>query len=250
MLPRWQNTCERFATASFTVVEKTQARQQQTRPSCGPHIPISLGQEEAECSCNFLVAGPHGSGCEEGSGAVCEDSEFGCCPDGVTPAEGPGHSGCNAIDASCAASFYGCCPDGVKAARGPGFQGCPGVLPHRPASCANSLHGCCPDGQTPASGPEHEGCDGPVQVSARRSTKVKDCVRLYFSDSLGSTKFPVKTLQLLGRNITRKSISRIRNFVSFFLSDVCLPTGCSSFPSQSEPAVSLLRNFIALNLNV
>ena len=119
-------------------------------------------------SSNHLLAylGPHGVGCEEGSGSVCEDYLFGCCDDGVTRAQGPNKEGCseNEIDTGCAASYYGCCPDGVKPATGPAYQGCPGVLPHVPKTCVNSLYGCCQDGQTAARGPNQEGCQGPVQV--------------------------------------------------------------------------------------
>lgn len=112
----------------------------------------------------FWTTGPDGEGCEEGSGSVCEDSDYGCCSDGFTPAEGPNKEGCNEIDVTCAASYYGCCPDRITAAKGPAYQGCPGVLPHVPSPCANSLYGCCQDGQSRAMGPNQEGCDGPVTV--------------------------------------------------------------------------------------
>ena len=40
-------------------------------------------------------------------GCTCKDTEFGCCPDRKTPAEGVNGKGCG-----CAASRFGCCPDG------------------------------------------------------------------------------------------------------------------------------------------
>ena len=48
------------------------------------------------------------------------NSEFGCCPDGITPKTSEEDSGCG-----CDASLFGCCLDGLTAADGPDFQGCP-----------------------------------------------------------------------------------------------------------------------------
>jgi hypothetical protein len=56
-------------------------------------------------------------------GCACEDSEFGCCKDGRSPASGPNYEGC-----SCEASLYGCCPEGTKEAEGLNFEGC-GEIP-------------------------------------------------------------------------------------------------------------------------
>ncbi|MBN3312634.1 PPN protein, partial [Atractosteus spatula] len=52
----------------------------------------------------------------------CSQSQYGCCPDGRTPASGPLGSGCPIH--SCAETRYGCCPDGVTAAQGPDRAGC------------------------------------------------------------------------------------------------------------------------------
>uniref|UniRef100_W5N748 Papilin n=1 Tax=Lepisosteus oculatus TaxID=7918 RepID=W5N748_LEPOC len=52
----------------------------------------------------------------------CSESQYGCCPDGRTPASGPLGSGCPIH--SCAETRYGCCPDGVTAAQGPDGAGC------------------------------------------------------------------------------------------------------------------------------
>ena len=60
-------------------------------------------------------------------------------PQQSTAASGPGEfSGCG-----CDTFEFGCCPDGVTAASGPGLEGC--------LDC-NSEEGCCPDGLTPKSG--------------------------------------------------------------------------------------------------
>lgn len=50
--------------------------------------------------------GPDGEGCP------CWTSQFGCCPDGETQAEGPNLEGCG----GCEASANGCCPDGFTPA--------------------------------------------------------------------------------------------------------------------------------------
>ena len=59
----------------------------------------------------------------------CKGTEFGCCPDGETEAEGPEFFGCQVKDriptGSCVEAEYGCCLDGVTAAQGPFNAGCP-----------------------------------------------------------------------------------------------------------------------------
>lgn len=52
-------------------------------------------------------------------GCGCSYSEFGCCSDDKTPAQGPNYAGCD-----CASSKYGCCPDGQTEAQGENFDGC------------------------------------------------------------------------------------------------------------------------------
>ena len=47
--------------------------------------------------------GPNQEGCEEieissGDGAECDQSTYGCCPDGVTAATGPNNRGCYVVD--------------------------------------------------------------------------------------------------------------------------------------------------------
>ncbi|KAI6189901.1 hypothetical protein M3Y97_00058300 [Aphelenchoides bicaudatus] len=84
----------------------------------------------------------------------CSKTEFGCCPDWYTPAEGKDFAGCpEFVLGACNETTHGCCPDGVTLARGPDFQGC-----GEPA-CSASRFGCCKDRQTIAFGPHFGGCD-------------------------------------------------------------------------------------------
>ncbi|XP_015589222.1 papilin isoform X3 [Cephus cinctus] len=84
----------------------------------------------------------------------CKTSEFGCCYDGITAAEGPFGKGCPTPE-TCKESKFGCCPDGVSAATGPDNQDCPDT------HCQETLFGCCPDGVTAAEGNDFEGCKKP-----------------------------------------------------------------------------------------
>ncbi|XP_013066274.2 uncharacterized protein LOC106054791 [Biomphalaria glabrata] len=66
---------------------------------------------------------------------------------------------------SCSYSKYGCCPDGITPAEGYGNKGCyapPNDYPTKPLTnvggCKNTRYGCCPDGRTPASGYGNKGC--------------------------------------------------------------------------------------------
>ena len=47
----------------------------------------------------------------------------------------------------CQDSTYGCCPDGFNAALGPFGQECPEIR-----TCDDTRYGCCKDGVTPANG--------------------------------------------------------------------------------------------------
>ncbi|XP_023705293.1 papilin isoform X5 [Cryptotermes secundus] len=82
----------------------------------------------------------------------CEDTKFGCCPDGSTVAEGPFSKGCPQPK-TCEETEYGCCPDGVSPAKGRKKEGCP------PTYCEETLFGCCPDGISIAEGNDNEGCE-------------------------------------------------------------------------------------------
>ncbi|KAI6186600.1 hypothetical protein M3Y98_00150400 [Aphelenchoides besseyi] len=85
----------------------------------------------------------------------CSKTEFGCCPDWYTPAEGPKYHGCpDFVLGSCNDTQYGCCSnDEVTLARGPNQEGC------GDPSCAASLFGCCKDRKTIAFGPHYLGCE-------------------------------------------------------------------------------------------
>uniref|UniRef100_A0A7E4W9T4 Papilin n=1 Tax=Panagrellus redivivus TaxID=6233 RepID=A0A7E4W9T4_PANRE len=84
----------------------------------------------------------------------CSKTEFGCCPDWYTTAEGPAHAGCpEFIQGACNETQYGCCPDNVTLARGPNLEGC------GEPSCAASLYGCCKDRKTIAFGTHYAGCE-------------------------------------------------------------------------------------------
>lgn len=59
----------------------------------------------------------------------CKGTEHGCCPDGITAADGPDFLGCPAKDAiprgACLETEFGCCHDGILPAQGPFNFGCP-----------------------------------------------------------------------------------------------------------------------------
>ncbi|KAK6040481.1 Kunitz/Bovine pancreatic trypsin inhibitor domain protein [Cooperia oncophora] len=77
--------------------------------------------------------------------AVHRVGQFGCCPDGKTPARGSHKEGC-----PCQYTRYGCCPDGETTALGPRNDGCD--------DCRYAKYGCCPDGESKAIGPDYAGC--------------------------------------------------------------------------------------------
>ena len=79
-----------------------------------------------------------------------QDTLYGCCKDGQTPAGGRNYEQCPMFY-SCDHMAYGCCPDGVSSAMGPHFEGCPLTTTPVP-SCERSSFGCCPDGVSLASG--------------------------------------------------------------------------------------------------
>jgi len=61
--------------------------------------------------------------------AACVNADYGCCEDGITPAEGLDRAGCllqedSIPHAFCVDSEYGCCADQVTPALGPFGEGC------------------------------------------------------------------------------------------------------------------------------
>uniref|UniRef100_T1JGC4 Papilin n=1 Tax=Strigamia maritima TaxID=126957 RepID=T1JGC4_STRMM len=91
------------------------------------------------------------------TGKDCSSSEFGCCEDQITPAEGPKFKGCPepAFPMNCAKTKYGCCADGLTEMKGPNKEGCPFT---GDADCFQTPFGCCPDKKTEAKGPGSLGC--------------------------------------------------------------------------------------------
>ena len=90
------------------------------------------GEGEEELSKEELQAlfGPQR--CKPEPVEPCQNSTFGCCPDGFHSANGPFDAGCDPIT-TCQDTKYGCCKDGVSPAQGMGFEGC------QPANCQESL---------------------------------------------------------------------------------------------------------------
>ncbi|XP_057655879.1 papilin isoform X11 [Diorhabda carinulata] len=89
----------------------------------------------------------------------CRHTQYGCCWDNITPAQGPFDKGCP-IPRTCKESKFGCCEDGVSPALGSKFAGCPRY------PCNETLFGCCPDNKTVSQGNDNEGCP-PVCLSSK-----------------------------------------------------------------------------------
>jgi len=58
--------------------------------------------------------------------------------------------------------MHGCCPDGLTPAEGSNYEGCASNDPIPTGLCIESEFGCCIDGVTPAAGPYNEGCHVPT----------------------------------------------------------------------------------------
>ncbi|XP_069805852.1 papilin isoform X2 [Dendropsophus ebraccatus] len=81
-----------------------------------------------------------------------------------TPSPPPKKEDNSLLSGDCRYSSYGCCPDGVTAAQGHDNEGCPNERntradPLMPSDeCRTSQYGCCFDNVNKASGPVGEGC--------------------------------------------------------------------------------------------
>lgn len=52
----------------------------------------------------------------------------------------------NTTDVGCENTTYGCCPDGISMAQGAALKGCDDDVAG--LNCTDSSYGCCPDGNT------------------------------------------------------------------------------------------------------
>ena len=68
---------------------------------------------------------------------TCEDAEFKCCPDGITPAKGANNEGC--FTDACKTSLFGCCPDGFTPSEGNDNEGCPEPTTLPPPTTMSSM---------------------------------------------------------------------------------------------------------------
>lgn len=82
---------------------------------------------------------------------TCKETKYGCCPDDVSPAQGPNRKGCAVLP--CDVTLFGCCDDMITPAEGNDKEGCPPP----PPACLKAKYGCCKD-ETEATGPNKEGC--------------------------------------------------------------------------------------------
>nr|XP_022333272.1 uncharacterized protein LOC111130469 isoform X4 [Crassostrea virginica] len=123
---------------------------------------------------------------------LCDDSRYGCCPDGITAASGLNFQGCSDTD-PCKNTVWGCCEDGVSEATGPNFEGCDNE--GRPSGdfCKEAVYGCCPDGETPAQGANYYGCPqepdvtptGVCQMKNDRGTCTNYVVKWFYNTTAG-----------------------------------------------------------------
>ena len=81
-----------------------------------------------------------------------QETLYGCCTDGQTPAAGPNSEGCPIVF-GCDVTAFGCCDDGVTPANGFDREGC--QEKEQPTSCDQTPYGCCFDGSKPAKGAEN-----------------------------------------------------------------------------------------------
>ncbi|XP_045125730.1 papilin-like isoform X4 [Portunus trituberculatus] len=139
-----------------TVPSKKDSKKSKKKKKCKPKPKEPKNCEETEFGCcqdkMTPAEGPFQKGCSRIE--TCKDTQYGCCPDDVTPAEGPKNKGCASVSL-CDNSLYGCCKDGITEASGPDEEGCEDLIAY---DCMNTEFGCCPDGMSPASGKNYMGC--------------------------------------------------------------------------------------------
>lgn len=63
------------------------------------------------------------------------------------------------IPKTCLETEFGCCPDGISTAKSKSKKGCPKII------CKESLYGCCQDNKTAAQGNDQEGCPIPTTAA-------------------------------------------------------------------------------------
>ena len=114
----------------------------------------------------------------------CSVTEFGCCPDNLTPKLSPNGENCISYQpvpppppppppqpqpqpvGGCAGTQYGCCPDGVTTRDQYGVN-CPGGKMDTVSSlikdsvyqhCMDTIYKCCGDGKTPKQDADGTNC--------------------------------------------------------------------------------------------
>ncbi|XP_075221688.1 proteoglycan-like sulfated glycoprotein papilin isoform X2 [Lycorma delicatula] len=116
--------------------------------------PKCVTSEFGCCTDNVTEAqGPFNKGCPQIT--TCKETKFGCCHDGVSPAFGKDYEGCP--PSQCNETLFGCCPDHISIAEGNDYEGCPEETTLA-FNCSTTQFGCCPNGFLPATGPNFEGC--------------------------------------------------------------------------------------------
>jgi hypothetical protein len=122
-----------------------------------PYVPVPFGPgpyipTPSSPSTHYVPYYP--SGYQPGPGG-CAGTEYGCCPDGVTPKKAPGLAG----DLGCTTNPFpfvpGFNPENPSTHYVPYY---PSGYQPGPGGCAGTEYGCCPDGVTPKRGPGFGGC--------------------------------------------------------------------------------------------